>query len=660
MTKLDRLTAKVFADNAPADEIGQFGSALSGTKVLTSDVATIQALPAYTSGWGSAVISNRNYPTMQEFNGLLKVMSYQSAYTLQQGIPEYDSGTIYYIGSIVKSLDADNNAVLYQSVADNNINNQLTDTTKWIKVELGGNSRNIGEIVQSTIPLTDAGLHLLDGSLLDGSGSYSEFVDYIANLWDESDKVKRVDTVGSLTVTDGVLSGFSTSNYAEFPVNFRPSSHPWEMVFKVTTGNDVTTSQYVMTMQKGLTNDTRYATRIGINADSQFNISVSYDGTNWDIVGTSTTGATGTYTVLANTTYWLKFEYTGSAYKLSYSTDGETYTVDCNVSSSTPMYNSNTACLIGVWNNGSFTNPFLGTIDLNGCYINLGDNRWWTGMTPKWGYSEAEWQQTITDSGSCGKFVYDMVANTVRLPRISNILQSTYTVDDVTKMVQAGLPNITGVAHGISRGDNLQEAGTSALYWLAQNYNTSWDTKTGSFSRDISLDASRSNSIYGNSTTVQPQTIRVLVYIVVATSTKTDIQVDIDEIATDLNGKADVDLTNCDNNGRILMSEMPMASNKYINLTLGTSGATYTAPANGYFYIRKACGTTNHVYCAIYASGSSGSINDISHCTGVVADEITCLLPVKKGTVVGISYTATGATTTFRFVYAVGSESEAS
>jgi hypothetical protein len=37
---------------------------------------------------------------------------------------------------------------------------------------------------------------------------------------------------------------------------------------------------------------------------------------------------------------------------------------------------------------------------------------------------------------------------------------------------------------------------------------------------------------------------KVLYYIVVATSTKTDIEVDIDEIATDLNGKADVDLSN--------------------------------------------------------------------------------------------------------------------
>ena len=43
-------------------------------------------------------------------------------------------------------------------------------------------TRNIGQIVASTIPLTDAGLHLLDGSLISGSGSYADFVDYIVGL----------------------------------------------------------------------------------------------------------------------------------------------------------------------------------------------------------------------------------------------------------------------------------------------------------------------------------------------------------------------------------------------------------------------------------------------------------------------------------------------
>lgn len=134
MARLERLTAKVFADSAPADEIGQFGSALLGTKVLTSNVATIQGLSAYNNGWGSAVISNRNYPTMQEFNGILKVMSYQTAYQMQEGIPEYDASTTYYQGSIVKVISG-TDVYFYSSLIDNNTGYAVTNTNYWIELK---------------------------------------------------------------------------------------------------------------------------------------------------------------------------------------------------------------------------------------------------------------------------------------------------------------------------------------------------------------------------------------------------------------------------------------------------------------------------------------------------------------------------------------------
>ena len=58
MPKLPRVTAKIFASNAAAKDIAQYGSALTGTKVLTDDIKTIQALPAYEEGWRGAVISD--------------------------------------------------------------------------------------------------------------------------------------------------------------------------------------------------------------------------------------------------------------------------------------------------------------------------------------------------------------------------------------------------------------------------------------------------------------------------------------------------------------------------------------------------------------------------------------------------------------------------
>lgn len=168
--------------------------------------------------------------------------------------------------------------------------------------------------------------------------------------------------------------------------------------------------------------------------------------------------------------------------------------------------------------------------------------------------TEANWQTAVTTYGVCGKFVYDSTNNTVRLPKITGIVEGTTDLTALGDLVEAGLPNIT---------DNLQ---THAINWnlnsIIINSSTGLFKDGSSFSSEytsaqpvghasggkyIEFDASRSNAVYGNSTTVQPQTIKVLYYIVIATSTKTDIEVDIDEVVTDLNGKADVDLSNLSN-----------------------------------------------------------------------------------------------------------------
>lgn len=136
MSKLPRVTAKVFASNAAETDIGQYGSALTGAKINTGDIAQIQALPAYETGWRGAVISERNYPTLQEMNGLQKVFSQQIAYLFQNGaFAEWDENTEYCANTSFCQI----NGVLYQSLTNNNIgNNPSNDETNWKKIDLGG------------------------------------------------------------------------------------------------------------------------------------------------------------------------------------------------------------------------------------------------------------------------------------------------------------------------------------------------------------------------------------------------------------------------------------------------------------------------------------------------------------------------------------------
>ena len=151
--------------------------------------------------------------------------------------------------------------------------------------------------------------------------------------------------------------------------------------------------------------------------------------------------------------------------------------------------------------------------------------------------TEENWQSSCSTYGSCGKFVYDSVHNTVRLPKISDIIQGTTDVTALGDLVEAGLPNITGTYSNAGSKETTSNTATGAFAVISNNYLGN-QSNAGNGSA-IDFDASRSSSIYGNSSTVQPQTIKVLFYIVVANAAKTEIQVDIDNVMTDVNNKVD-------------------------------------------------------------------------------------------------------------------------
>ena len=460
MAKLARVKGKVFAGSAQLSDIGQFGSALAGTPTNTQDVATIQALSAYDEGWNSAVITSRNYPPIEEVNGVLKTISYQACYMLQEGIPEYDVGTEYSNTSIVKSVNG-TRLDFYISLQNNNVGHTLSDTSYWAKATLNA-GKSIGEIVASAIPLSDSGLHLLDGTLLSGSGIYKEFVDYIASIYSSA------------------------------------------------------------------------------------------------------------------------FSY--------------------------------------------FT-------------------------------SEADWQSSVSQYGSCGKFVYDSVNNTVRLPKISNILQGTTNPNTLGNLTEAGLPNITG-SFGLPDDRNVSPAGAFTSSNVS-GYNCQDASGDG---KRISFSASRSSSIYGKSSTVQPETIKVLYYIVLTNDQKTEIQVDIDQIATDLNGKADVDFTNVNDSGTSLSAGWAMPSDTYINLTLGANASTYTAVANGWVQVTQAFNEVNaKMSISVVGANNDAICSDSSANSGNTS--LNVFIPVLKGQTFKVNYSGTFGSSQwnrFIFIYAQGSESEAS
>lgn len=128
MTRLARKNLKVFASGASNN--GVFGSLQANNPTTTTDIEAIQSLPAWGSGWNSATASSEMLPPLEEMQGVQYVETYQTAYILQEGVPEWLSTCEYHEGSMVKE-NITGGFKIYTSLVENNINNALSDTSKW-------------------------------------------------------------------------------------------------------------------------------------------------------------------------------------------------------------------------------------------------------------------------------------------------------------------------------------------------------------------------------------------------------------------------------------------------------------------------------------------------------------------------------------------------
>lgn len=105
-----------------------------------------------------------------------------------------------------------------------------------------------------------------------------------------------------------------------------------------------------------------------------------------------------------------------------------------------------------------------------------------------------------------------------------------------------------------------------------------------------------------------------------------------------------------DYSDRRFIAHQSMPSRNYIDLTLGASGDTYIAPADGYIAFAKTADGSNQ-YISLRNIISNQSTNCFITSTGLIG-RIT--IPVSKNDGINVMYTAGGATTTFRFIFANG------
>lgn len=109
-SKLTRTLQKIFGLESQPKQMVEFGSPTNGRAVYSKDAKDIQT-DYYEAGWFPESLSGNIRPYAEDMNALHYVHSYQLAYLLQAGIPEWNAETPYFKDCIVRGVSNPNDSL---------------------------------------------------------------------------------------------------------------------------------------------------------------------------------------------------------------------------------------------------------------------------------------------------------------------------------------------------------------------------------------------------------------------------------------------------------------------------------------------------------------------------------------------------------------------
>ena len=178
------------------------------------------------------------------------------------------------------------------------------------------------------------------------------------------------DMVGTPTLHENVVHGFSKDNYVKTNVNI-PFGSSWKIIFKLSG-----TVRYSDTTNYVIFGNMENAYRTPMLAISNGNIVfwLSSNGKAWDI----SAGKRGFHTYTGHE--YIKFSYDGVTYQIAYSDNGLDWNVDVSYDAKLDVYKEETAPLSFGYSLGGYTALGNIGIDLAKTYIILDGKPYWTAI----------------------------------------------------------------------------------------------------------------------------------------------------------------------------------------------------------------------------------------------------------------------------------------
>lgn len=198
--------------------------------------------------------------------------------------------------------------------------------------------------------------------------------------------------------------------------------------------------------------------------------------------------------------------------------------------------------------------------------------------------SLATYATLLAQNGAVGVFGWDGVGTTAfRVPSLNDIFIETGTAAQIGDYIAPGLPNITGNAYNSNAAaGSLYLNSKSGAFKSGSQSSAKYPSplNNGDSNTSLGFDASLSNPIYGNSTTVQPNTIRYRAMVQLAVSATDEAVETCTGVLADVAGLKDA--SNLTSTGKLNIINMMMPD--YTNAE--NISFPYTATRPGYISVQ--------------------------------------------------------------------------
>lgn len=671
MTKIERKTQKIFAGNADTDELAVFGSMISGTPVYNDDIEALQS-EAYTEGWKAAVAANEA-PFMEEMNAVQYGFSKQLAYLFQQGIPEWDAGTTYYLNSFCQV-----GGVIYKSKLDENINHSPGDDTE----EIYWTPFKAGDSGSGGLEVCDIGMSLyIDETKGLRRWLNGQIVAINQNTQGFLTRLKKIVALypSLLTTEENWQAAKTLSDYGQvgkFVFNYAEDEKTVESVrlpAVVNVQGLLDLQNLGMTVEAGLPNIegmVYYGHGYLANATGAF-----YRGVPRELPRTTDGKVERDYELLfdasrSNPIYGatdtvqeeaIQYPYyiqiaTGQETEVNIRNDIESivpYTLFDSKYSEAKQYNASR--VLG----GSILSKSVYPTAYEAALVE---------------YNSEIADGTTVELPSGGSYTKRGVSGgiTVKLSTDETVTEYDWKLDTMAEILT--VPTLNGSEDLLSdRYDDLELKASSSTYVAPANGWYVLSKRTNAANQTVVLE-NHTNGV--QSGVIVPSVDHIpRIYIPAKKNDVIEARYtaggDLDTfrfIYAKGNGSLYFFVASVAQNaplanlGRIEETKVDknsswgFPSNRYIDLELGASGSTYTAPANGWYYLQKISGANNqHSFILALKDGETATEYGALEWTTMGNNGNTNILKVPKGKKVQIHYNLTGATEIFRFIYAEGS-----